>query len=349
VRGEDFVVVTVAGVRGSAPREPGARMIVGLAEAWDTIGGGNLEADCIERARTMLATPESPASGLVRYPLGPGTGQCCGGVATILFQRVAAGGCAWIPVIAAHASAGEPCVLVTGAEGRSSGATLVATRETCAGTLGDAGLDAAALAQARALLAAGSGAPRLQALDTGDGPGVVLVEPRWPSALQVVLFGAGHVGRALAKVLGDLECRVTWVDSRADAFPAAVPSNTRAAVAPDPADAVDRAPPGAYYLVMTHSHALDFELCERVLARGDFAYLGLIGSVPKRNRFLKYLKREGVSEAALARMKCPIGVGGISGKRPATIAVAVAAELLQVHEAAGAGARPAAAGRAVAR
>lgn len=348
-RGEDFVLVTVAGVRGSTPREPGARMVVSRAEAWDTIGGGNLEAECVVRARAMLATPEAPAAGLVRYPLGPGTGQCCGGVTTILFQRVAADRCPWIPVIAAHASAGDPCVVVTGAEGRPSGATLVATLEACAGTLGDATLDAAALAHGRELLAAGRGAPRLRSLDAGDGSGVVLVEPLWPSALQVVLFGAGHVGRALVKLLGDLDCRVTWVDSRADAFPAVAPSNARAVVAAEPADEVDRAPAGAYYLVMTHSHALDFELCERILTRGDFAYLGLIGSLPKRNRFAKYLKREGVGDAALARMKCPIGVAGISGKRPATIAVAVAAELLQLHEAAGAGARPAASDRAVAR
>jgi xanthine dehydrogenase accessory factor len=323
-------------------------MIVASGETRDTIGGGNLEADCIERARTLLATPTAPATQLVRYPLGPGTGQCCGGATTILFHRIAAVRSAWIATVAAHARAGEPCVIVTGAEGRCSGATLVATHAASTGSLGEAALDATTLAQARALLAEGRGVPRLQALDAGDGTAVVFLEPLWPSALQLVLFGAGHVGRALVKVLGDLDCRVTWVDSRADAFPAAVPAIASVTVSDEPADEVDRAPAGAYFLVMTHSHALDFELCERILKRGDFAYLGLIGSTPKRNRFVKNLNREGVTEAALARLTCPIGIAGISGKRPATIAVAVAAELLQVHEAAARG-RPVAADRAVTR
>jgi xanthine dehydrogenase accessory factor len=342
-RGEEFVTVTVAAVRGSTPREAGARMLVTRAAAIDTIGGGNLEAACVERARKMLTAGIATSPRLVRYPLGPGFGQCCGGAATVLFERIAADAATWIQAIRDHARAGEPCILVSGAEGCGATAKLVVARDARAGTLGDMDLDSEMLGQARALLAAGDrGAPRLLALDATARSAVVLVEPIRPSTMQIVLFGAGHVGRAVVSVLAEVDCRVTWVDARAEEFPRCVPANTHIVVADAPELAVDRVPAGAYFLVMTHSHPLDFELCERILKRGDFAYLGLIGSVPKRNRFTKYLRREGVPDAALARLTCPIGVAGIAGKRPATIAVAVAAQLLQVREAVGQAFRPAA-------
>jgi xanthine dehydrogenase accessory factor len=334
-QGEDVVTVTVAAARGSTPREPGARMIVTRAATIDTIGGGNLEAACVARAREMLAAGASTSPRLVRYPLGPGFGQCCGGVATLLFERIAANEVAWITAVRAYARTGEPCILISGAEGCSAGARLVVARDACVGTLGEASLDARAAVQARALLAAGDdGPPRLLVLEAGPASTVLYVDSIRPSAMQIVLFGAGHVGRALVGVLADLDCRVTWVDARAQEFPRSVPANTQIVAAEAPELEVDRAPSGAHFLVMTHSHPLDFELCERILKRGDFAYLGLIGSVPKRNRFAKYLRREGVSDEVLARLTCPIGVAGVTGKRPATIAVAVAAQLLQVREAA---------------
>ncbi|MCG6875665.1 MAG: xanthine dehydrogenase accessory protein XdhC [Betaproteobacteria bacterium] len=335
LRGQDCVLVTVAAVRGSAPREPGARMIVTRAAAVDTIGGGTLEAACVDRARQMLATGDPAAVQLVRFPLDAGFGQCCGGVATILFEHVAANRAEWLPVAEERVRSGEAAALVTGAEGRGSGAKLVVGLDMHSGTLSDAGLDRAAIARARALLAGEEGAwtPRLQRLEAGDASGVVFIEPLRPCDLEVVLFGAGHVGRALVKTLGEIDCHVTWVDSRAGEFPPAAPANTRIVVTDALEREVDRAPAGACVLVMTHSHQLDFELCERALRRADLAYVGLIGSAPKRARFLKSLKLEGIPEASLARLTCPIGVPGISSKRPAAIALSAAAQILQVHEA----------------
>jgi len=338
-RGEAFVRVGVAAVRGSAPREPGAWMIVTRDSVIGTVGGGNLEADCIAKARALLDPGAAPAAQLVRYPLSPGFGQCCGGVTTMLFERVVQGETKGLAAGAAHASAGEAFVVVTGAEGRHGGAQLVIARDAVTGTLGDPELDADTIAHARTLLASGQGEAQLRTLEASGESAVLFVEPVWPSAMQVVLFGAGHVGRALVKVLADLDCQVTWVDSRAGEFPATAPANARVVVTDAPELEVDHAPSDAYFLVMTHSHAIDFELCERILKRGDFVYLGLIGSMPKRNRFVKYLQDEGVTEAAIARLTCPIGVAGITGKRPATIAVAVAAQLLQVRGAAGASGR----------
>jgi xanthine dehydrogenase accessory factor len=99
-----------------------------------------------------------------------------------------------------------------------------------------------------------------------------------------------------------------------------------------PEDEVRRAARGSMFLVMTHSHALDLELTAAILARGDFAYFGLIGSTSKRAQFEHKLAARGVSRAALSRMTCPIGAAGIRSKAPGAIAVAVAAELLQLRE-----------------
>ncbi|MDH3468973.1 MAG: xanthine dehydrogenase accessory protein XdhC, partial [Gammaproteobacteria bacterium] len=146
-----------------------------------------------------------------------------------------------------------------------------------------------------------------------------------------VLFGAGHVGTALLPILAGVGCTVTWVDSRADQFPPTVPDGIRIVRRDDPQFEVDCAPRGSYYLVMTHSHPLDYAICERVLRRRDVWYCGLIGSRSKRLKFEKRLRAQGFGPAELSRLTCPIGIKSITGKRPGEIAVAVAAELLQIQ------------------
>lgn len=148
---------------------------------------------------------------------------------------------------------------------------------------------------------------------------------------HLTLFGAGHVGRAIVKILAYLPCAITWIDSREDEFPNGIPANVQRVCTDEPECEVDAAGAGSYFLVMTHSHPLDQALSERILKRDDFAYFGLIGSVSKRRQFERRLLERDVSHAQLARMRCPIGVAGIAGKEPATIAIAVAAELLQYH------------------
>ncbi|MCC2596338.1 xanthine dehydrogenase accessory protein XdhC [Pusillimonas sp. MFBS29] len=155
---------------------------------------------------------------------------------------------------------------------------------------------------------------------------------RVPPDQHIVLFGAGHVGRALVPILGSLPCTVLWVDERDTQFPQVWPANVSIEVTDTPEAVVDQAPPGSYFLVITHCHALDQRLCRQILKRDDFAYFGLIGSQTKRHKFERRLRERGVPEARLARMTCPIGVPGIRGKAPEIIAVAVAAQLLQARE-----------------
>lgn len=324
LRGESqAVVVTVAATRGSAPRETGTRMIVSAGALHGTIGGGHLEFDAIRIARDALAASDSGGNWLVRFPLAAKLGQCCGGVATLLFQRVSASA-DWPARLGAKRDAGEPVALVVGV-GTPSPVTSLVTVDA----FGDevAVLPASALDAARKLLADGDGAVLIP-----DGQATWYAERIVACDFNIVVFGNGHVGRALVQVLSTIACTVAWVDQREHDFPAAIPGNTTVVATDVPEDGVIDAPPGTWFLVMTHNHLLDLQLTARILARGDFAYLGLIGSVSKRAQFERRLAARGTSADALKRITCPIGLGAIRSKEPGAIAVAVAAELLQLRE-----------------
>jgi xanthine dehydrogenase accessory factor len=204
----------------------------------------------------------------------------------------------------------------------------VVSGDVVAGALPDPGRQAEAVAAARAMLEAAQAGVRLQQREDG---GVLLFEPVRPDGWHVVVFGAGHVGKALIRVLGELPCRVAWIDGRAEQFPRDVPPNVTVECTELPQYAVERAPTGAAFLVMTHSHALDLTLCEKILERNDFSYFGLIGSATKRAKFTKRFRARGLPDNVIERMVCPIGIPALSGKHPGEIAVAVAAQLLMVR------------------
>ena len=151
---------------------------------------------------------------------------------------------------------------------------------------------------------------------------------------HVVVFGAGHVGRALVQALSPLDCRITWVDQRDDEFPAVRPAQVQVEATDVPESVVAEAPPGATYLVLTHSHALDLSLTEAILRRGDAAWVGLIGSLTKRRQFEHRLRERGIAPERLAALVCPIGLPAIRSKAPAAIAASVTAQLLMAWEAA---------------
>jgi xanthine dehydrogenase accessory factor len=147
------------------------------------------------------------------------------------------------------------------------------------------------------------------------------------------VFGNGHVGRALVQVLSAVPVEVRWIDSREHDFPPDVAGNVEIVATDAPETEIATAPRGACIVVMTHSHALDFDIIEAALARSDWRYLGLIGSRAKRVQFERRLAARGVAPEVLARVTCPIGSGQLRGKEPGVIAVAVAAELLAIREA----------------
>jgi xanthine dehydrogenase accessory factor len=307
---EPAVLVTVAIVQGSGPREAGAKMLVTQAGLVDTIGGGHLEMRAVEIARAMLV--DGRQRHLERFALGPSLGQCCGGVVHLAFE------------LADHGQA----ALLNQRRPQDSW-RLVAL---------DGGADSA-LFDADSHLLQGAGAP---AFERSCGAHVLqdaagrrwLVDPILAPRAHLVLFGAGHVGAAIVRALAHLPCTVTWVDERDDMFPHAVPENVTVEASDLPEALVAAAPPGASYLVMTHSHALDQRLSEAIMARADVGWFGLIGSLTKRRQFEHRLRERGANPARIAAMVCPIGLAGITNKAPAVIAASVCAQLLTVWEAA---------------
>ncbi len=249
----------------------------------------------------------------------------------------------WIEALADLRRRGEPCVLVTlvdelGSTPRNRGTKMLVAAERAVNTIGGGHLEFQALAIAREMLQQGAATLRLERFPLAarlgqccGGTTSVLFEPLIPPRPQIALFGAGHVGRALVNILATLPCRVRWVDGRAAEFPAFIPAGVQQDVCEEPLEIVDAMPPGSYFIVMTHDHALDLALAERILRRGDAGYFGLIGSLTKRKRFEYKLGQRGISEAAIAGMRCPLGLPDVKGKLPAEIAVAVAGEIIACY------------------
>jgi len=309
------VRVVVAQVQGSTPREPGAYMLVDAAGMTGTIGGGRLEWEALEAAREMLQRGTRSAQ-LMNRVLGIDLGQCCGGVIAVWLECFPQQSLAQLRAL-------EPCV--------AHGPRVLSTTVSAQGvhhTLSDGG-DAGANASAAALLRLPRqrAAPQVHRTAAGEITFVERLDEEYPA---VWLYGAGHVGQALAGMLVQLPLRLWWQDSRPGQIPAAAAEYSRVRSAPDLVAAVAEAAPGTHFVVMTHDHALDYELCRAVLLRADAAWLGLIGSQSKGARFRSRLRREGFRAGVIDRLVCPIGVTGIKSKWPAAIAVAIAAQLMQI-------------------
>ena len=244
---------------------------------------------------------------------------------------------------------------------REAGAWMAVFADSVVGTIGGGHLEYQAIAQARAGLAAfgDSGTPgaapvrvrfalgpslgqccggvvhlEFKPVSAGDAPALGCELPA--RLTPVALFGGGHVGHALAQVLAPLPFALTWIDSRDGVFPQGLPAH----VACEQSDPVQSAVPGlipqSRVLIMSFSHAEDLEVVASCLTRqreqADLPYIGLIGSKTKWATFRHRLAMRGFEPAELAHVTCPIGVTGITGKEPEVIAVAVAAQLLQMLE-----------------
>ena len=297
--GEALAMVTVVGAQGSTPREAGARMLVWEDRFTGTIGGGSLERQGLDQARRLLSQA-TRRHALQDYPLGPLLGQCCGGHVRLLVERVDAESLDWL----------EP----------------------------------AAAARTPFALTAKFEAGRMRRMVGGpgphgsDGPRTPLPEVRClsetirPALPRLAIFGAGHVGQAVARAFAPLPFHLDWLASREDLRPEA--GGTRATILSEDEleEAVAAAPAGTMVAVFTHSHDLDYRLTLAALSRADLGYVGLIGSRTKRARFERRLRDDGLGDADLARLTCPIGVAELKSKEPAVIAVALAAQLLRLAE-----------------
>ncbi len=319
VGAEAAVLVTVAIVDGSGPREAGAHMLVTAGRQFDTIGGGHLEMRAVDIGRSMLKSGQPVR--MERFALGPSLGQCCGGVVHLAFDLVDSGLAEVLSTL--RQRRGEDCWRLSAIDGPAASALFDATGALVAGTHATSAPDAMPpFARERGTHVMRDAAGRRWLVDACPAP-----------RAHLLLFGAGHVGAALVRTLGELPCTVTWIDERDAMFPAIVPANVTVEASDTPEALVADAPPDSSYLVMTHSHALDQRLSEAILGRADVGWFGLIGSKTKRMQFEHRMRARSVPEERIAAMVCPIGLPGIANKAPAVIATSVCAQLLMVWEA----------------
>lgn len=246
----------------------------------------------------------------------------------------------WLALLADFEARGEPCVLITvadeqGSTPRDAGTKMLVGREEQHLTIGGGHLEYRAVEIAREMLAAGTRQPRLERFSLAASLGqccggvtTLLFEPQLAQDVPVIVFGAGHVARALVPLLAGLPCAVRWVDSRPQEFPDPLPAGVAKIVTEEPVDEIARMPAGAYYIVMTHNHPLDLELTDAILARGDHGYFGLIGSRTKWAKFRHRLAARGHGADRLATVRCPLGLPEVQGKLPLEIAIAVAGEVI---------------------
>lgn len=228
-------------------------------------------------------------------------------------------------------------IATQGSTPRDAGAEMVVTPDGLIGTIGGGQAEYMAIDRARVMLAK---AEDFAEMSIPLGPEIgqccggrlelhlnrITAIPPQPPRPQVLVLGAGHVGRALARALTLLPLDVMLIDQRAAELEQADPSVTTR-LTPLPEIDIRAAPAGSAYVVLTHDHALDFVLTAEALRRGDAAYVGLIGSATKRRRFERFARLEGVNPAFLT---CPIGHGFAPDKRPEYIAAFAAAEIAAV-------------------
>jgi xanthine dehydrogenase accessory factor len=310
---DEAALVTVLATEGSAPREAGTKMVVWREGQSGTIGGGNLEYRVADQARRMLDGGQAHFA-IQDYPLGPLLAQCCGGRVRLFLERLNDNSRDWLTEAAKRMDAAQPFEVRTrfdpGLLTKSIAPIMAMEGEAPTVSFGDAPATA-----------------RGARPELGD----VMVERADASRPPFLLFGAGHVGQAIAKAFEPLPFRLHWYDSRPET--ADLPGVAVLSPAELAAKAMG-ASQDAYGLVLTHDHALDYALVSAGLAGGGFSYFGVIGSKTKRVRFMSRLRDDGFSEAVLTRLTCPIGLPLLKSKAPEVIAVSVAADLLMRQEAA---------------
>lgn len=265
----------------------------------------------------------------------------------------------WLDALQELRSRRIPAVIVTlatvrGHAPRNGGAKMVVSPDAVHGTVGGGNLEQTAIEQARRMLAGGSAEPELLALTLSDkavteygvqccgGEVTMLLEPIRVTP-SVAVFGLGHVGLELARILARHELELVLVDSRAEMLAEErigapgrsgvlgdAVAHVRVVHAPVPEAALTSLTPGAHVLVMTHDHVEDLAVVDQALRSDQVGSIGLIGSASKWARFQKKLRELGQTDADLARVTTPIGIPEVSGKQPAVIAVSVAARILQL-------------------
>ncbi len=251
----------------------------------------------------------------------------------------------WIEAISSLNGQAQGYVLVTvlktkGSSPRDTGTKMVVSADKSFDTIGGGALEYQSIEIARELLGANQASVQhTETFNLGKdlkqccgGVVTVFFEVFPASNFNIVIFGAGHIAKSLVKILEEVDCQVSWFDSRPELFPETVASHIQTSIMTQPEIAVESCKPNSYFLVMTHDHALDQQLCETILSRGDSQYCGLIGSATKGMKFRQRLLKKNYKQQELEALTCPVGLSSLKSKKPMEIAISISAELLQLRD-----------------
>jgi xanthine dehydrogenase accessory factor len=312
-QGRPAALVSIIAAEGSTPRAAGARMVVTPEVTRGTIGGGALEHLATDQARRLLAQ-SAKAYVLQDFPLGPLLRQCCGGHVRLLLERLDQDSRPWLEAVDAAYARREPFGIAALFRGDQLERVLLRQEDQWPGSL---------QTLTEPIFASSCGA-RLPGRRPRPAEGDQLIERVDPAIPNLLLFGAGHVGLAIARAFAPLPFHLDHRDCRQEAAGPGIALCDEAGlvVAASSAGADD------FVLILTHNHDLDYRLT-RAAMLAQPRYLGLIGSATKRARFERRLLDDGFSQGDLGHLTCPIGIVGLKSKAPEIIAVAVAADLLQ--------------------
>lgn len=293
--GRATALITVVAVKGSAPREPGACMSVTAEQTAGTVGGGTLEWRAIESARALLQSDITWQHQ--QLGLGPALGQCCGGRVELLIERLDEQDLQWLNTVL---------------DKRINTGLHSTLRPGC---------------RTKQLRHDGNTEVHFEATHSG---GFEFNQPTQPGHFHLLLFGGGHVGQALLPLLSNLPCTLHWVDSREHTLPPSRPPQLHSEWLEAPTLALQDAPQGSLVMVMTHNHALDFEITAAALNTPAVRWVGMIGSANKRRQLDHYLAKRNLSTTA-HRLACPIGQRHADLRDPAELAIVLAGEILSAR------------------
>jgi len=324
------VMVSVARTHGSTPREVGAKLFVTSNGVVGTIGGGNLEYQASQIATDLLQDDQNKGSVMKNFSLSAGLGMCCGGTVDLIFERLSQKNTCWLAKAKKACNASQNLILMSEFYNNKVDKTVMAKEDLL--------LESCELPQAvkaAALKVLQDTKQQAKLLQWQENK-VFYIEPLGQAKNTLYLFGAGHVGQAIVNLMQNLNWNIHWIDTREQCLEAQLladkVANTSLYLTDSPEAEIALAKQGSYYLVMTHDHALDLNLCEHILKRDDYDYFGVIGSKTKRKRFEHRLLAKGYQQKILNKMICPIGINGIKSKHATSIAVSVVAQLLQQSE-----------------
>ena len=339
-----FVLITIIATKGSTPCSNGDKIVYSSNDViFGSIGGGNLEFKALSFAKEMLNFNNN-SNQLIKYPLGATLGQCCGGYVKVMFESFIRPNSSlkvkesWVEKLSSLFKNSEDFVLATSIDNNQNTKLerhkFLYTQKSFYSSSSDKQLSQFVKNHASKLLQASQSPTIVEFIDDeGLKSEICLEKVASSELLPVAIFGAGHISRALMPILINLPVKLFWIDDRQEQFDKYLGDTSQIKIiCDDLVESVSDLPDNVYCLVITYSHKIDFEICEKMIIQNNFSYLGMIGSSIKGKKFRDRFIQKSYAEEVVKKFTCPIGEKQKFLKSPTAIAVTIAMDLINFIE-----------------